>query len=91
MLSDVRDCGISANTASLVQHQELALEAEQRTIDEAPGLSGVDFAAELCPKTNCSAEQDGLWIYRDSAHLSVPGSLQLTESFRRAMVAALSA
>ena len=45
--------------------------------------AGLDLTDALCPGTVCSVNQAGVWIFRDGAHLSVPGSLQLTAMFEQ--------
>jgi hypothetical protein len=43
----------------------------------------MDLTDALCPGTVCSVNQAGVWVFRDGAHLSVPGSLRLTAMFEQ--------
>lgn len=63
--------------------RQRTLEAEQRAVAANPATTGLDLTDALCPGTVCSVNQAGVWIFRDGAHLSVPGSLQLTAMFEQ--------
>ena len=45
--------------------------------------SAFGFDDELCGATVCSGAHAGTWTYRDVSHLTVAGSLLLTDRFSR--------
>jgi peptidoglycan/LPS O-acetylase OafA/YrhL len=57
-----------------------AVTAENTAMGTLALVRGVDFADILCPGGVCKAVRDGTWWYRDGRHLSVGGSLLLTDS-----------
>lgn len=59
--------------------------AEQNAVALNPTTTALDLTDALCPGAVCSINQGGVWMYRDGAHLSVPGALQLTENFEQAI------
>jgi peptidoglycan/LPS O-acetylase OafA/YrhL len=50
-----------------------------RAVEERDLLTVVTFNTALCGSGNCIAELDGVLLYRDSTHLSRPGSRLLAE------------
>jgi len=64
-----------------------SIDVERTTAAATPATSVIDFEAELCPNGRCESTRGGVVWYRDSEHLSVEGSLQLTDAFFRAIVA----
>ena len=89
MIRGTTGCGVTAPRDVLIRRGALALTAERSIENAARKVSGVDFSAQLCPQPTCATNDANFWLYRDSAHLSVPGSLTLTDSFAAAMQSAL--
>lgn len=81
-LDPLRCAGTSPRQAVDAWRQR-TVEAEQRAVAANPATSGLDLTDALCPGTICSVHQGGVWMFRDGAHLSVPGSLQLTGMFEK--------
>lgn len=61
--------------------QEVARDAEERAVAGVANASTADFTDDLCSPTLCAAQRGTVWLYRDSAHRSVDGSLSLTNRF----------
>ena len=74
-------CGGSTPRQDVDAWRQRTLEAEQQAVAMNPATTSLDLTDILCPGAICSVYQDGVWMYRDGAHLSVPGSLQLTAKF----------
>jgi peptidoglycan/LPS O-acetylase OafA/YrhL len=62
-----------------------AVTAEWRAVRGVPLASVMSVEDATCGKTTCSASRDGVPMYRDRDHLSVPGSLTLTARFEAAI------
>jgi hypothetical protein len=45
----------------------------------------IDFENEICDAGRCVTSRSGTILYRDADHLSVEGSLTLTDRFYRAI------
>lgn len=65
--------------------RQRTVEATQKAVALNPATTALDLTDALCPDAICSVNQAGVWMYRDGAHLSVPGALQLTEKFEQAI------
>lgn len=76
-------CERTAPRASIEAQQQAVRGAEQRALVGIPEATTVDFTDDLCSAELCTTRRDGVWIYRDSGHLSVPGALQLTPRVSR--------
>jgi hypothetical protein len=75
-------CDASISRPAVEDQQRFAREAEDQAVAQVPLASAVDFTQEICSPDRCSAERDGVWMYRDATHLSVQGALSLTDEFR---------
>ena len=62
-----------------------ALDVERALAQDYPGVQVLDPLPTLCSAETCSTERDGEPVYQDETHLSLPGSLLLTDSFRQAL------
>jgi len=62
-----------------------AVTAESRAARGIPLASVMSVEDAICGKSRCSASRDGVPMYRDRDHLSVPGSLTLTGRFEAAI------
>lgn len=62
-----------------------AVEVEQDLASSIAGLSVVDPNPALCSDDTCSTQRDGQPVYQDETHLSLPGSLLLTDTFESAI------
>jgi hypothetical protein len=61
---------------------------EERATVLSLGAAYLDAGARLCPAGNgCTAFIDGLFAYRDGAHLNVDASMRFEPDFRAAMSA----
>jgi len=74
-------CGASLARAAVDRRLERSRAAEAAAIAAVPGASAVDFEGFLCGRTTCSTSLDGRPAYRDGTHLSVAGSMLLTDRF----------
>jgi peptidoglycan/LPS O-acetylase OafA/YrhL len=88
LVSDPTTCGAQAPRDVLNAQRHQAVQAELAAVATVPSASSVDFFDFLCPSSSCSMYADGRWLYRDGTHLSVDGSLELTESFSALLAAA---
>jgi hypothetical protein len=75
-------CGPSIDRTAVESQQRVARESEERAAARVPLASTVDFTSDLCTPDRCLAQRDGVWMYRDSTHLSVDGALSLTDRFQ---------
>jgi peptidoglycan/LPS O-acetylase OafA/YrhL len=80
--SDVSSCGTSKSRAEIDKQRAAGLEAEHRAASGVSTVTEVDFTDQLCPTNRCSTNNGSFFMYRDGAHLSVPGARTLTERFR---------
>ena len=80
-------CGESLTRAQVVDQQALPFRAERDAIRGLAGVSALDFTNDLCTASKCSTNVAKRWRYRDGAHLSVPGSLRLSDRFAREVLA----
>lgn len=62
-----------------------AVESEHRAVSANPGSSTLELTDSLCSPSRCDVLQQDRFIFRDGAHLSVPGSLTLSDEFRLAI------
>jgi peptidoglycan/LPS O-acetylase OafA/YrhL len=62
-----------------------ALDVEQGLAATYPRVSVFDPNPSLCGTDTCSADRDGTPVYQDETHLSVPGSLLLTDGLEQAI------
>ena len=80
-------CGGSVPRNEMLAWRARAVTSQQAAVARHPGSSSLDLTDTLCPQATCFVTQGDLWLYRDGAHLSVPGALTLTETFRTAIEA----
>jgi peptidoglycan/LPS O-acetylase OafA/YrhL len=80
-------CGRTSMTSrkSVDAWLSLALAAEQKAIASVPRTSLLNLEDEICNTTTCSTNHNGVPMYRDQYHLSIPGALSLTPILRRAI------
>ena len=71
----------------MVANQRLSQNAENAALDQASGAVAVDFTPDICTPTRCETLRDGVWLYRDSAHLSIAGAKTLTDRFSQIIAA----
>jgi peptidoglycan/LPS O-acetylase OafA/YrhL len=83
----VKSCigGVARQVAD--DERRLAVAAESAAVAGALDASVLDFDDELCDALRCSGAKGGVWWYRDVSHLSVGGSLRLTERFSQILEA----
>jgi peptidoglycan/LPS O-acetylase OafA/YrhL len=62
-----------------------ALQSERAAMANNSAVRALELADTLCPLPSCTVIQGDTWIFRDGAHLSVPGSLTLTNEFETAI------
>jgi peptidoglycan/LPS O-acetylase OafA/YrhL len=78
-------CGGTTPRQEVDAWRQRTVQAEQKAVAMNPATTALDLTDALCPGSVCSVNQSGVWVYRDGAHLSVPGALQLTEKFEHAI------
>jgi peptidoglycan/LPS O-acetylase OafA/YrhL len=83
LYTDADACGVTKSRIQIDAGHVLAAAAEERAVAASPRVRSVDFTADLCSATTCSTNRGGLWLYRDSNHLSIGGALSLTDHFAR--------
>lgn len=62
-----------------------AVQSELSAAAANPRVATLELADILCPEPTCRVLKDGVWIFRDGAHLSVPGAMTLAGVFKTAM------
>jgi len=67
---------ITTDRSEALRLQRYGRDAEQRASKSAGAVTFDPFDA-LCPADPCAARRGTIWLYRDSAHLSVRGSEEL--------------
>jgi hypothetical protein len=82
---DPMSCGGTTSRAGVDAWRQRAIQSEAAAIANNPGAAALELADILCPLPTCSVTKDAVWIFRDGAHLSVPGSLTLTGKFKTAI------
>jgi hypothetical protein len=80
LLADPDFCGQSVNRDDADQYRQRAVQAEVLAAART-GATTLDVADKLCPDRTCAARRDGTWIWKDSAHISVDASVELTPVF----------
>ena len=79
----VKSCSGSVDRAFADRERRLAVAAERGAVAGAASATAFGFDDELCEATLCSGAHAGTWTYRDVSHLTVAGSLLLTDRFGR--------
>jgi hypothetical protein len=86
--TDPASCGISVARSDLEHDRAPFVAAETAAADAVPGVETMDLAGLICTPDTCSSTPGNNWLYRDSAHLSIPGSVALTPAFAAAIARA---
>ena len=71
--------------ADAEQDRRPAVDVEEQLAEAYPGLTLYDPIPALCSDDTCSTERDDQPVYQDETHLSVPGSLLLTDGLAEAI------
>jgi len=77
----VKSCSGSVDRRSANRERALAVAAERAAVAGADDATAFGFDDELCGVSLCSGAHAGTWTYRDVSHLTVAGSLLLTDRF----------
>ena len=79
----VKSCSGSVDRAAADRERAPAVAAELSAVADADDATAFGFDDELCDASLCSGAHAGTWTYRDVSHLTVAGSLLLTDRFSR--------
>jgi peptidoglycan/LPS O-acetylase OafA/YrhL len=82
-----RSCTSTVDRASVDARLRSSVEVQRAAVAAAPRSYDLDLESAFCSSTRCFSLRKGKLLYRDSDHLSVGGSLLLTDRFYRAIVA----
>jgi SGNH domain (fused to AT3 domains) len=85
-----RSCGAHQSRADDLRFRANALTAETAAVRTVPTAHAVDLTDEICDPRACVTNRGDFWVYRDGRHLSVRGSLMLTDAFVDAIKASLA-
>jgi peptidoglycan/LPS O-acetylase OafA/YrhL len=85
VLFNPRLCGGTTTRSEVDAWRHRAIESEKSAIASTPGTVALELNEVLCPSTTCSVSKGDSWIFRDGAHLSVPGALTLSDEFKTAI------
>jgi peptidoglycan/LPS O-acetylase OafA/YrhL len=77
----VKACSGAVSRPFAERERQLAVSAERAAVAGARDATAIDFDDLLCSAQRCAGAHAGTWTYRDSNHLTVSGSLLLTERF----------
>jgi hypothetical protein len=80
-------CSGAVSRPAADRERQVAVAAEKAAVAGARNASWVDFDDLLCGAQRCAGSHAGTWTYRDSNHLTVSGSLLLTERFSQIFAA----
>lgn len=89
LLTNAATCGAHAPRDQLVEQRSRAFQAELAATTTVPSATTIDFFDQLCPDERCAMYIDDRWLYRDGTHLSIDGSLELTDDFYELLTAAV--
>ncbi|MFZ4623084.1 MAG: acyltransferase family protein [Rhodoferax sp.] len=78
-------CAGSVSRMEALAWRSRAVASEQAALAQHPDAKAVDFTDLLCPAATCTVTQNGRWMFRDGAHLSVPGALTLAPRLQTAI------
>jgi peptidoglycan/LPS O-acetylase OafA/YrhL len=81
---DLTSCGDSRSKAAALEENAPVTIAEQQAAT-ATGADQINFTDDLCSATTCATNRGKFFVYRDKDHLSVDGSLTLTDDLGRAI------
>jgi peptidoglycan/LPS O-acetylase OafA/YrhL len=79
----VKACTGAVSRPAADRERKLAVSAEKSAVAGARDASALAFDDLLCGASRCTGAHAGRWTYRDTNHLTVAGSLLLTERFAR--------
>ncbi len=79
----VKACSGAVSRPAADRERLLAVNAEKAAVAGSRSAAAIDFDDLLCSALRCAGAHGGTWTYRDSNHLTVSGSLLLTEQFSR--------
>ena len=82
---DPMACGGSVSRVEVDAWRQRAVASEAAALARHPSTAGLDFTNLLCPLPTCTVSKGDMWVFRDGAHLSVPGALSLAGSFQSAI------
>ncbi len=82
---DPMACAGSTTRLEVDAWRQRAVRSERSAVTQNPGASTLELVDVLCPGSVCTVLKDGVWTFRDGAHLSVPGSLTLSDQFEAAI------
>ena len=82
---DPLSCAGTTTRIEVDAWRQRAVQSELSAAAPSPRVRTLELADILCPEATCRVLRDGVWIFRDGAHLSVPGSLTLIGVFRTAI------
>ena len=85
VLFDPMACGGNTSRSEVNAWRQRAVKSEAAAIASHPGTAALELTDILCPLATCTVSKGDVWIFRDGAHLSVPGSLTLTDEFKVAI------
>lgn len=83
--SSVTACGESISVASANSQVAASNGAESEVARRFASSGTLDLMTEVCDRSECRTTGAGEYLYRDSAHISVPLALRLTPKFQAAM------
>lgn len=78
-------CSGTRSRAQIDDELRPAVLAESRAAQGIPLASVMSLEDAICGPSSCSARHDGVPMYRNRDHLSVPGALTLTGRFEAAI------
>ena len=81
----VKSCSGSVDRGAADRERQLAVAAERAAVAGATDATALGFDDMLCDDDRCSGAHAGTWTYRDINHLTVAGSLLLTDRFARVL------
>jgi len=82
---DPLSCAGTTTRNEVDSWRQRAVQSELSAAALNPRVATLELADILCPDATCRVLKDGVWIFRDGAHLSVPGALTLTGVFKTAL------
>ena len=85
-----RSCGAQQSRAEDAHFRANAVTAETAAVRTVPTARAVDVTDEICDRRACATNRGDFWVYRDGRHLSVRGSLLLTDTFAAALRTSLA-
>lgn len=78
-------CTGEVGLATATAERRPAVEAEEAALTATHAGTGLGLDDLLCERERCRGARGGIWTYRDIDHLSVAGSLLLTDRLQEAL------